>query len=87
MDRRTFLGLASAAILMQAHRPAAALAAPLKPMELGLKISLSADPEPTLRRVRDLGFTNCFHHSTATLANSPLSLQPKSATCLPNTRS
>jgi sugar phosphate isomerase/epimerase len=29
-------------------------------MELGLKISPSGDPEPTLRRVRDLGFTNCF---------------------------
>jgi sugar phosphate isomerase/epimerase len=64
MDRRTFLGVASAAILMEAHHPAAALIAPhrapLKPMELGLKISLSGDPEPTLRRVHDLGFTNCF---------------------------
>jgi L-ribulose-5-phosphate 3-epimerase len=64
MNRRTFLGAASAAILSQAHHPAAALAtqppAPLKPMELGLKISLSKDPESTLRLVRDLGFTNCF---------------------------
>src|ERR1039458_3824370 len=64
MDRRTFLGVASAAVLMEGHNPAAALMtpppAPLKPMELGLKISLSKDPEATLRRVRDLGFTNCF---------------------------
>ena len=64
MDRRSFLAVASAAVLTQAHHSAAAFTtpspAPLKPMELGLKISLAGDPEPTLRRVRDLGFTNCF---------------------------
>jgi sugar phosphate isomerase/epimerase len=49
---------------MEGRNPAAALitpsSVPLKPMELGLKIDLSGDLEPTLRRVRDLGFTNCF---------------------------
>ena len=64
MDRRTFLGVASAAVLMEAHHPAAALItptrAPLKPMDVGVFVTPSGDPEATLRRVRDLGFSNCF---------------------------
>jgi L-ribulose-5-phosphate 3-epimerase len=32
----------------------------LKPMELGLLISPFAAPEDSIRRVRDLGFNNCF---------------------------
>jgi L-ribulose-5-phosphate 3-epimerase len=60
MNRRTFLGVASAAVLMEAHRPAAALIAPIKPMELGLIVSPFGAPEATFRRVHDLGFSNCF---------------------------
>jgi sugar phosphate isomerase/epimerase len=64
MDRRTFLGVASAAILAEGLRPtgafAAASPAPLKPMELGLLVSPFDAPETTIRRVRDLGFSNCF---------------------------
>jgi len=64
MDRRTFLGVASAAILAEGLRPAAgfsaAAPAPLKPMELGLLVSPFGAPEATIRRVHDLGFSNCF---------------------------
>lgn len=64
MDRRTFLGVASAAILAEGLRPAAGFAAPspapLKPMELGLLVSPFGAPEATIRRVHDLGFSNCF---------------------------
>jgi sugar phosphate isomerase/epimerase len=64
MDRRTFLGVASAAILAEGLRPAASFAAPppapLKPMELGLLVSPFGAPEATIRRVHDLGFSNCF---------------------------
>ena len=64
MDRRTFLGAASAVMLADALKPAAAFAgadpAPLKPMALGLLISPFGAPEATFRRVRDIGFSNCF---------------------------
>jgi sugar phosphate isomerase/epimerase len=64
MDRRTLLGVASAAILAEGLRPAAGFAAPppalLKPMELGLLVSPFGAPETTIRRVHDLGFSNCF---------------------------
>ena len=64
MDRRTFLGVASAVILAEGLHPAAALAAttpaPLKPMDLGLLISPFGAPEATIRRVHELGFSNCF---------------------------
>jgi len=64
MDRRTFLGVASAAILAEGLHPAASFAAappaPLKPMELGLLVSPFGAPEATIRRVHDLGFSNCF---------------------------
>jgi sugar phosphate isomerase/epimerase len=64
MDRRTFLGAASAAFLAQGLPAATSLAAPapgsLKPMALGLIISPFGDPEATFRRTHDLGFSNCF---------------------------
>jgi len=68
MDRRTFLAATSATILAEGLRPAAALAgqtgapapAPLKPMEVGLLVSPFGAPEATLRRVHDMGFSNCF---------------------------
>jgi sugar phosphate isomerase/epimerase len=64
MDRRTFLSVTSAAILAEGLRPTAVLAgttpAPLKSMELGLLISPFGAPEATIRRVHDLGFSNCF---------------------------
>jgi sugar phosphate isomerase/epimerase len=64
MNRRTFLGVASAALLAEGLRPTAALAdpplAPLKPMELGLLVSPFGAPEAVFRRVHDLGFSNCF---------------------------
>jgi L-ribulose-5-phosphate 3-epimerase len=64
MDRRTFLGAASAALLTNAAHPNAALAAAapasIKPMDVGLLISPFGDPEGTFRRVHDIGFSNCF---------------------------
>jgi len=61
MDRREFLGMASAAVAAYGLMPAAAMAAkPLKPMELGLLINPYSGPEEHIRRVHDLGFTNCF---------------------------
>jgi L-ribulose-5-phosphate 3-epimerase len=62
MDRRTFLGIASGALLAEglASAAAAALTAPLKPMEVGLLIVPFGAPEERIRRVHDLGFSNCF---------------------------
>jgi len=61
MDRRMFLGGATAALLTDALHPAPALAAtPLKPMAVGLIVSPSGDPEAVFRRVHDLGLSNCF---------------------------
>jgi L-ribulose-5-phosphate 3-epimerase len=64
MDRRTFLGAALAAGVSQALHPAASgaetKAAPLRPMALGLLVSPFGAPEATIRRVHDLGFSNCF---------------------------
>jgi len=64
MNRRDFLGLATAAALMN-DLPFAAgqTAAPvyvLKPMELGLLIVPFGAPEEKIRLVHDLGFSNCF---------------------------
>ena len=62
MDRREFLGLASAAIAAQAMSPASVFAttASLKPMELGLLIVPFSAPEEKFRVLRELGLTNCF---------------------------
>ena len=64
MDRRSFLSAASAAVAGQIiHAPGLAAetkAASLKPMALGLLVSPYGAPEATIRRVHDLGFSNCF---------------------------
>jgi L-ribulose-5-phosphate 3-epimerase len=64
MDRRTFLATASAAVIANGVHLNAALAAAaptaVKPMDVGLLISPFGDPEGTFRRVRDIGFSNCF---------------------------
>lgn len=64
MDRRTFLGMASAAVVERGLEPIAAFAAegphPLKPMALGLLVTPFGQPETVFRRVKDLGFSNCF---------------------------
>ncbi len=60
MDRRTFLAAASAAALAQ-QMPAAFAAAPsLKPMAVGLLIKPYGAPEERIKRVHDMGFSNCF---------------------------
>ena len=63
MDRRTFLGAATAAVIVEGLQPLPSLAAPsapLKPMAVGLLISPFGAPEATIKRVHDLGFSNCF---------------------------
>ncbi len=64
MHRREFVTLASAAAIATAAGPVAAqsdsLPPLLKPMEVGLLIAPFDDPEERLRRVHDLGFSNCF---------------------------
>lgn len=61
MNRRTFLSAATAAVAA-AVLPGESYAQEkkLKPMALGLLVSPFGAPEATIRRVHDLGFTNCF---------------------------
>jgi sugar phosphate isomerase/epimerase len=64
MRRRDFLGLVATATLAQGLQPIevfpAIPPAPLKPMELGLLIVPFGAPEERIRRVQELGFSNCF---------------------------
>ena len=64
MNRRTFLGAATAAAITTGLHPLPAFTNPqkpkLKPMSLGLIISPYDAPEATIKRVRDMGFSNCF---------------------------
>lgn len=63
MNRRRFLGAASAAIITAGAGPRAGFAAApvaLKPMAVGLLVSPYGAPEATIRKVHDLGFSNCF---------------------------
>lgn len=62
MDRRTFLGTAAAAIATGLHPiPSPAQAEKkLPPMALGLLISPHGAPEATIKRVHEMGFSNCF---------------------------
>ena len=64
MNRRNFIGVASATLLTRqlwsASRLAEAAPAVLKSMALGLLVNPFGAPEATIRRVHDLGFSNCF---------------------------
>ena len=64
MNRRTFLGAATAAVVANGIHlfpsSADAEAPKLKPMALGLIINPYRAPEATIKRVRDMGFSNCF---------------------------
>jgi sugar phosphate isomerase/epimerase len=64
MDRRAFLYASSSAIVANALLPSPSQAemnsASLKPMALGLLVNPFKAPEATIRRVHDLGFSNCF---------------------------
>src|SRR6476646_9923670 len=64
MDRRTFVSTAAAAAIASGFHPFPLLADPekpkLTPMALGLLISPYGAPEATIKRVRDMGFSNCF---------------------------
>ena len=64
MDRRTFLGSAAAAAIATGIPSLPSFAEPeqtkLKPMAVGLLISPHGAPEATIKRVHDMGFSNCF---------------------------
>jgi sugar phosphate isomerase/epimerase len=64
MDRRTFLAAASSAIIADLVVPPRSRAqsseSRLKPMAVGLLISPYNAPEATIKRVHDMGFSNCF---------------------------
>ncbi len=62
MNRRQFVAASAATIATAAlrHLPEAAAQSTLKPMALGLLVAPFGAPEATIRRVHDLGFTNCF---------------------------
>ena len=64
MDRRSFLAAASATAISTGLHSLASFAEPdtrkLPPMALGLLISPHGDPEATIKRVHDMGFSNCF---------------------------
>jgi len=64
MDRRMFLNTAAAAAVASTLHPLSAFASPeepkIAPMALGLLISPYGAPEDTIKRVRDMGFSNCF---------------------------
>ena len=64
MNRRKFLSTSAGAAIATGLPPLPSFARParpkLKPMALGLKISLDDALEATIKRVRDMGFSNCF---------------------------
>lgn len=62
MDRRNFLVAATTTLAVKAFAPYTSLAegTKLKPMALGLLVSPFGDPEGAIRRVHDLGLSNCF---------------------------
>lgn len=64
MDRRTFLGSAAAAVVATSLHSLSSFAEPeqrkLKPMAVGLLVSPHDAPEATIKRVHDMGFSNCF---------------------------
>ncbi|HEY2859863.1 MAG TPA: sugar phosphate isomerase/epimerase family protein [Terracidiphilus sp.] len=64
MDRRTFLAAASSAVvadlLISPKTNAQLNDSKLTPMAVGLLVSPYGAPEATIKRVHDLGFSNCF---------------------------
>jgi sugar phosphate isomerase/epimerase len=64
MDRRTFLAAASATAISTGLHSVPSFAKPdppkLPPMAVGLLISPYGDPEASIKRVSDMGFSNCF---------------------------
>ncbi len=64
MDRPTFLTSATASAIATSLHSFPSLAEPektkLKPMAVGLLVSPHGAPEATIKRVHDMGFSNCF---------------------------
>jgi L-ribulose-5-phosphate 3-epimerase len=60
MNRRHFVGLAASVVFARGLPSSSAFAAPIQSMALGLVVSPFDAPEEHLRRVHELGFSNCF---------------------------
>src|ERR1700733_13345831 len=64
MDRRTFLAAPPSTTVSTGLKSIPSFANPdaakLPPMALGLLVSPFNDPEGTIKRVHDMGFSNCF---------------------------
>jgi L-ribulose-5-phosphate 3-epimerase len=60
MDRRTFVAVASATVLAHGLPKSLAASTALRPMAVGLLIKPAGAPEERIRRVHDMGFSNCF---------------------------
>jgi L-ribulose-5-phosphate 3-epimerase len=62
MDRRSFIGFGSAAILSRSLHSFSQVktSSKVEPMSVGLLVSPFTAPEATIRRVHDIGFSNCF---------------------------
>lgn len=59
MNRRMFMAAASASVVVQ-NFPTAFAAPAIKPMAVGLLIKPTDAPEVRIKRVHDMGFSNCF---------------------------
>jgi len=84
MDRRTFLGTASAALMAEAILPGASVAEGVTPasaslsvkaMDVGLVVNPFSAPEATFKRVHDMGFNNCFLELTGYTNNGGFTAQ------------
>lgn len=60
MDRRMFIAAASAAVLTRGTPDAFAASSSIKPMGVGLLIKPFGAPEERIKRVHQMGFSNCF---------------------------
>jgi Sugar phosphate isomerases/epimerases len=60
MNRRTFVTAVAATALLNTLPSARASAPGLKPMAIGLLIKPAEDPDARIKRVHDMGFSNCF---------------------------
>jgi len=85
MDRRTFLSTATYAAIASGLHPLPSLADPekpkVKPMALGLLISPYGTPEATIKRVRDMGFSNCFLSLDGYIAKFTLDAAEQTVDC------
>jgi len=77
MNRRSFLASASATVIAHSSLRAYASGSALKPMAVGLLIKPFGAPEERIKRVHDMGFSNCFFSLDDYLGRFTPDLAPK----------